>query len=146
MTIHIYDFEDGLQDFIADRLDCDTDTFKWDYRGRFNFKTLKPASRNIVILSKPYDCLQRSYLMGKYPDDDFHKVQDWSRRNWRYSSPEIYDEMNKFISVIEYKLILHPEELNDKVTIKRIEKFTKSKFNWDVSEFDEFFKNNINLR
>lgn len=144
--IHIFDFEDGLQEFFSNRLSCETQQFAWDSCGMFKFDEIKSAEKNIIILSKPYDCLQRGTLAGKYPQDDFTKLQDWSRRNWRYTNPEIYEGMDAFISDIEYKLVVHPEELNDPVTVKRIEKYTGASFDWDVSEYDEFYKQNINLR
>ena len=144
--IYIFDFEDGLQEFFKEKLKCETETYSFDERGMYNFHKLSTCEKNIIILSKPYDCLQRGVLLGKYPEDNFKQLQDWSRRNWRYTNSEIYEHLNSFISDIEYKLVVHPEELNDPVTVKRIEKYTGTEFDWDVSEYDEFYKQNINLR
>lgn len=148
--LQIIDFEDGLQEFISSRLDTQyqIQINAWDRAGNFQFDNLKTHlhEKNIVILSKPYDCLERSVLSGKYPQDDFTLLQDWSRRNWRYTNPEIYEEINRFMEVCENKLIIHPEELNKKITAKRIEKYTSGSFNWDITEYEQFARDNINLR
>lgn len=144
--ITIIDFEDGLQEFFADRLDSDTATATIDVRGDFQFKKIKLTKKNVFILSKPFDCLQRGVMAGKYPPDDFDLLQDWSRRNWRYTTDEIYDLLNKFLTAAENKLVVHPEELDNPITIKRIEKYTGVKFDWDVTEYPTFYKENINLR
>jgi len=145
--IQIIDFEDGLQEFFASRFTVDTTIETWDLRGGFRFDKILPANKNIIILSKPFDCLQRGVLSGKYPQDDFKKLQDWSRRNWRYTSPEIYEHINSLLTQkIENKLVIHPEELGNPVTKKRIEKYIGSKFDWDISEYETFYTENINLR
>lgn len=144
--IQIIDFEDGLQEFFASRLTVDTTVESWDLRGGFRFDKISPSDKNIIILSKPFDCLQRGVLSGKYPQDDFEKLQDWSRRNWRYTSPEIYEHIDSLTQKIENKLVIHPEELDKTVTKKRIEKYTGSKFDWDISEYETFCTENINLR
>ena len=144
--IQIIDFEDGLQEFFASRLAVDTIIESWDLRGGFRFDKISPADKNIIILSKPFDCLQRGVQSGKYPQDDFEKLQDWSRRNWRYTSPEIYEHIDSLTQKIENKLVIHPEELNKTVTKKRVEKYIGSKFDWDISEYETFYTENINLR
>lgn len=144
--IYIFDFEDGLQEFFKEKLKCETETYSFDERGMYKFHKLSTCEKNIIVLSKPYDCLQRGVLSGKYPENNFKQLQDWSRRNWRYTNSEIYEHLNSFISDTENKLVIHPEELNDPITIKRIEKYTDSSFDWDISEYDEFYKQNINLR
>ena len=144
--IHIFDFEDGLQSFFSSKLNCETKQYSWDSRGMFKFDELEKSDKNIIILSKPYDCLQRGTLAGKYPQDDFSKMQDWSRRNWRYTTPEIYECIDEFISETECKLVVHPEELDDPETVTRIEKYTGMTFGWDTSTYPQFYKENINLR
>ena len=144
--IQIIDFEDGLQEFFASRISVDITIEAWDNRGEYRFEEIKPAEKNIIIISKPFDCLQRGLLAGKYPQDSVKKLQDWSRRNWRYTSSEIYEGINELTHSIENRLVIHPEELDNPVTKKRIEKYTGATFNWDVSEYNNFFKENINLR
>lgn len=144
--IQIIDFEDGLQEFFASKLSVDTTIETWDISGNFRFDKITPSDKNIIILSKPFDCLERGVLSGKYPQDDIEKLQDWSRRNWRYTCSEIYEHIDSLTQAIQNKLVIHPEELHNPVTKKRIEKYTGSKFNWDVSEYETFYTENINLR
>ena len=144
--ITIFDFEDGLQEFIANKLDTETTVEVFDNAGDFNFEYLKRTKKNIIILSKPFDCLQRGVIAGKYPDDNFTLLQDWSRRNWRYTNEEVYNLLSDFILSTTQPLVIHPESLNDPSTRRRIEKYTGATFDWDVNEYDNFYKENINLR
>ena len=64
-NIHIFDYEDGIQDFIGQMLPYDYKSFDWDKAGRFKFDELEPKNYNIILLTKPYDCLQRGVKAGK---------------------------------------------------------------------------------
>lgn len=146
--IRIYDWEDGLQEFFKSRIILKHDeiimTGSFDERGIFKFK--QPGRKNIIILSKPFDCLQRGVLNGKYSENDQKAIEDWSRRNWRYTSEEVYEHFTNITDAIEDKLFIHPERLNEHKTLKRIETYLTCKFDFDVEDYDMFFKENINLR
>ena len=63
-------------------------------------------------MSKPYDCLQRGVLRGKYKESDERAMKDWSRRNWRYSTPEIYEHINNIIEKMDSYIVIHPDDFS----------------------------------
>ena len=84
-NIHIFDYEDGIQEYIGNMLPYDYKSFDWDKNGQFKFDELQPGDYNIILLTKPYDCLERSVKAGKYNKDNPKQMKIWSRRNWRYT-------------------------------------------------------------
>ena len=43
-NIHIFDYEDGIQDFIGQMLPYDYKSFDWDKDGFFKFDELEPVT------------------------------------------------------------------------------------------------------
>ena len=50
--IHIFDYEDGIQDFIGQMLPYDYKSFDWDKDGFFKFDELNPGDYNLTIVYK----------------------------------------------------------------------------------------------
>lgn len=146
--IYVHDWEDGLQEIFKKSVTTNKDetmlAVSFDNRGHFKFTTHDTSAKNIIILSKPFDCLQRGVRKGKYPEDSFEKMQNWSRRNWRYTTPEIYEELNNFIENLESKLVVHPERFNETKIKRRIETYLDCKF--DIGNYEEFLEKHVNLR
>lgn len=146
--LRIYDWEDGLQEFFKERItlrhDDEIMTGSFDERGIFKFK--QPGRKNIVIMSKPFDCLERGVRAGKYSENDQKAIEDWSRRNWRYTNDEMYEHFDKMCESMEDKLFVHPERLNEVRIRKTIERYIEGKFDFTDDDYDAFFKENINLR
>ena len=145
-NIHIFDYEDGIQDFIGQMLPYDYKSFDWDKDGFFKFDELKPGDYNIILLTKPYDCLQRGVKYGKYNEDSAKEMKKWSRRNWRYTNQEMNDEMMKFISKCNGNYIcIHPDYIEDKVT-ELCAYLMTNQVKFKKREFNKFYKENINQR
>jgi len=145
-TIHIFDYEDGIQDFIGNMLPYDYKTFDWDKDGFFQFDKLNSGDYNIVCLTKPYDCLQNGTNKGKYNAESPKEMKIWSRRNWRYNTQDINDEIYKFLTKLEGNYIcIHPDMIEEKVTDLCAYLMT-NQVNFKKREYNKFYKEQINIK
>ena len=127
-------------------LPYDYKSFDWDKDGFFKFDELKPGDYNIILLTKPYDCLERGVKAGKYNEDNAREMKKWSRRNFRYTNQEMYDEIMKFISKCNGNyLCIHPDYIEDKVT-ELCSYLMTNQVKFKKREYNKFYKENINQR
>lgn len=115
----------------------------WDRRGFFS-EIDTTGDKNIIILSKPYDCLQRGMQRDKYKSE--RGLEDWSRRNWRYSNPEIYEHINSIISKIDDKLIIHPDDLLTGNIRKKIKNYIDVDIKIDDSRLEYLYRGNVDIK
>ena len=141
--IYIYDFEDGLQHIISHMIGKKSEIRYWDRRGFFS-EIDTTGDKNIIILSKPYDCLQRGMQRDKYKSE--RGLEDWSRRNWRYSNPEIYEHINSIISKIDDKLIIHPDDLLTGNIRKKIKNYIDVDIKIDDSRLEYLYRGNVDIK
>ena len=145
--IYIYDFEDGLQNIFAYILGTPTTVRYWDRKGFFSEIDISDSeNKNIIITSKPYDCLQRGVIKGKYDNSDEKKLKDWSRRNWRYSNPEIYEHVNSIIDRMESYLIVHPDDIVNGNLKTKIKDYLGINLNISDSKLKEIYNENVNIK
>lgn len=143
--ITVYDFEDGLQHVLSYILSTSVTVRYWDRKGFFS-EIDDTSGKNIVIMSKPYDCLHRGVKRDKYKNDDERSMRDWSRRNWRYSNPEIYEHINEIINNMDEVLIIHPEDfLNGKIR-KKVFDFIKLDIKASDEKLEQIYKENVNIK
>ena len=147
-TFSIFDFEDGLQDYFGNLLSIRYYPMTWDYNGHFSFKFLLPSDKNIVIASKPYDCLERATRNGKYNADDHKSMLTWSRRNWRYTTKNIYNEISSYIDKLDDVYIIHPDSLvrNPEEIDKLYKYIGKDPSDFDMDSYLKFYKSDVNIR
>lgn len=143
--IAIYDFEDGLQPLLAHIIGIETKAMFWDRKGFFSEIDIF-EQKNIVILSKPYDCLQRGVNRDKYKDGDNRSMQDWSRRNWRYSSPEIYEHINSIIEKMDNRLIIHPDDFINGNLRKKIKDYIGIDIKMSNLKLKQLYNENVNIK
>jgi len=146
-SIHIFDYEDGIQDFIGSMLPYEYKTFDWDKDGFFQFDKLNPfGDYNIVCLTKPYDCLHNGTNKGKYNEESAKEMKIWSRRNWRYNTQDINEEIYKFLTKMNGNYIcIHPDMIEEKVTDLCAYLMT-NQVNFKKREYNKFYKEHINIR
>ena len=144
--IAIYDFEDGLQPILAYALGLETKIRFWDRKGFFS-EIDSFEEKNIVIMSKPFDCLQRGVKRGKYKDDDERSIQDWSRRNWRYSTSEIYDHINNIMDNMGNNvLIIHPDDFTNGKLRKKIKEYVGTNLKLSDKKLKQIYNENVNIK
>jgi hypothetical protein len=143
--IAIYDFEDGLQQILSYAMGVPTVIRYWDRKGFFSeIETF--SEKNIVIMSKPYDCLARGVKRDKYKNTDEHGLKDWSRRNWRYSNPEMYEHVNSIIEKMNDVLIVHPDDfLSDELRMK-IKNYVDIDLKVSNEKLKEIYNENVNIK
>ena len=141
--ITVYDFEDGLQHVLSYVLSTATSIRYWDRKG-FLSEIEDTSGKNIVIMSKPYDCLHRGVLRNKYEDE--RGLKDCSRRNWRYSNPEIYEHINEIINRMEDVLIILPEDFANDSIRKKIFDFIKLDIKASDEKLIQIYKENVNIK
>jgi len=143
--IYIYDFEDGLQEILSYAIEKPTRTMYWDRKGFFS-EIDEVGDKNIIISSKPYDCLQRGVLKNKYKENDERSLKDWSRRNWRYSNPEIYNHVNAIIEKIDDMLIIHPDDFENLKIRSKIRDYIGIEIKLLDTKLQEIYKENVNIK
>lgn len=143
--IAIYDFEDGLQNIISYALNTNTKVRYWDRKGFFS-EIDSFEEKNIVIMSKPYDCLERGVKRNKYDNEDNNGLKDWSRRNWRYSNPEIYEHVNSIIERMESYLIIHPDDIVNGNIRNKIKDYIGIDLNISDKKLKEIYNENVNIK
>jgi hypothetical protein len=143
--IYIYDFEDGLQEILSYAIDQPTRTMYWDRKGFFS-EIDEVGDKNIIIASKPYDCLQRGVLKNKYKENNERSLKDWSRRNWRYSNPEIYNHVNSIIEKIDDMLIIHPDDFENLKVKAKIRDYIGTEIKLSDTKLQEIYKENVNIK
>ena len=145
-SIHIFDFEDGIQDFIGSLLPYDYKSFDWDKKGFFKFDELEPGDSNIICLTKPYDCLHNGTIKGKYNTESPKEMKIWSRRNWRYNTQDINDEIYKFLNKLEGNYIcIHPDMIEEKI-IELSAYLMTNQINFNKEKYNQFYNEKINIR
>lgn len=144
--IYIYDFEDGLQSILAYIIDLPTKIRYWDRRGFPSDIVSSTVDKNIVIMSKPYDCLQRGVNRGKYKDTDERTLSDWSRRNWRYSNPELYDHINNMIENMSNILIIHPDDFINGNLRKKLKEHIGIDIKLSNLKLKQLYNENVNIK
>lgn len=143
--IAIYDFEDGLQQILSYALGTPTVIRYWDRKGFFSeIETF--SEKNIVIMSKPYDCLERGVKRDKYKNTDERGLKDWSRRNWRYSSPEIYEHINTIIEKMNDVLIIHPNDFLSNELRTKIKNYVGIDLKVSDEKLKELYNENVNIK
>jgi hypothetical protein len=143
--IYIFDFEDGLQEILSYAIEQPTKTMYWDRKGFFSEIEISKNDKNIFIMSKPYDCLHRGVLKNKYKETDERLLKDWSRRNWRYSNPEMYEHINSIIESTDDFLIIHPDDFKSLEIKSKIKKYTGSDIKLSDQKLREIYKENVNI-
>ena len=145
-NIHIFDYEDGIQEYIGNMLPYDYKSFDWDKNGQFKFDELEPGDYNIILLTKPYDCLERSVKAGKYNKDNPKQMKIWSRRNWRYTNQDMYDRIMSFIEKCDGNfLCIHPDRIEEKIP-ELCRYLMTNEVKFKKREHNKFYKENINQR
>lgn len=143
--IAIYDFEDGLQNIISYALNAETKVRYWDRKGFFadidDFE-----EKNIIIMSKPYDCLERGVKRNKYKNSDDRGLKDWSRRNWRYSNPEIYEHVNSIVKRMDSYLIIHPDDIVNGNLRTKIKDYLGIELSISDNKLKEIYNENVNIK
>lgn len=145
MKIYIYDFEDGLQPVLSHLLGLPNIEIRyWDRRGEFSeIETHNPEDKVIIILSKPYDCLERGNKREKYSGD---KLGIWGRRNYRYSNPEIYEHINSAIETFNNPLIIHPNDFYDISIRKKVEDYLGSPILADKIKLRRIYEESVDIK
>lgn len=141
----VYDFEDGLQPILTYALGVETKIRFWDRKGFFS-EVDSFEEKNIVIMSKPYDCLQRGVLRGKYKESDERAMKDWSRRNWRYSTPEIYEHINNIIEKMDSYIVIHPDDFSSGNVKEKIKNYLNIDLKVTENKLKEIYNENVNIK
>ena len=102
--ICIYDFEYGMQEYMGSIINVPYFSGTWNNGGPI-------CAYNIILLSKPFDCLKRQRANIPKPED-WENMQkyydDWNRAN---GNPEFYEQINNYIDRIDNKFVIHPRNL-----------------------------------
>ena len=154
MHINVFDFEDGLQDIFEERTKIKIPIQKHTFDVNGHMRILPDSflsGKNIIFLSKPYDCLESGVRKGKYPDDDSSKLHNWSRRNYRYNQEDTYELLNSTFDNVpmDCKFFIHPDDffLNTPNLVNRLRNYlTVNDLEIDSSGFDELYKEMVNIR
>jgi hypothetical protein len=105
--IYIYDFEYGMQDYIGNMINVPYASCNWERGGGIGI-------HNIIILSKPFDCIARQVRERGLNSDrntwPYDIKELWGKYN--DSSANFYETINTFIENIDNKFIIHPFELS----------------------------------
>ena len=141
----VYDFEDGLQPILTYALDVETKIRFWDRKGFFS-EVDSFEEKNIIIMSKPYDCLQRGVLRGKYNESDERAMKDWSRRNWRYSTSEIYEHINNIIEKMDSYIVIHPDDFSSGNIKSKIKNYLNIDLKVTENKLKEIYSENVNIK
>ena len=79
-------------------------------------------------------------------EDSKKEMRDWSRRNWRYTNQDMYNEIMQFISKCNGNYIcIHPDYIEDKVT-ELCAYLMTNEVKFKKREYNKFYKENINQR
>ena len=97
-------------------------------------------------MSKPYDCLQRGVLRGKYNESDERAMKDWSRRNWRYSTPEIYEHINNIIEKMDSYIVIHPDDFSSGNIKSKIKNYLNIDLKVTENKLKEIYSENVNIK
>ena len=154
-ALHIHDFEDGLQDYIGNMVNisytnCSFDSYFCEPRGYY-YSTVNLNSsigiQNIIILSKPFDCLARGKKEGKYLSEDGMLIWNNKQRLY-YDNVEFYKNVSDYISEMDNKFIIHPYELLTSYNriLSRLQDWIEvpCEIQFNINEYSEFYKNNTN--
>ncbi len=98
--ICIYDFEYGMQEYMGSIINVPYFSGTWNNGGPI-------CAYNIILLSKPFDCLARQRLAITKPTT-WRYYKDWNRAN---GNPEFYEQINNYIDRIDNKFVIHPRNL-----------------------------------
>ncbi len=144
--LHVIDFEDGLQDYIGKLTQLPYISLEWDTDGEFNDVTI--SEKTIVIMSKPFDCLVRGEKKAKYPSYDIGQMENWSRRNYRYTNDEIYERISDFCTSNPDIFVVHPYKLlTDETMIPRLSKYLETnEIDFNLETYKDFYDKNVNQR
>ena len=144
-ALHIHDFEDGLQDYIGNMVNIPYTKCSFD--SQENYKESTEGIQNIIILSKPFDCLARGKKEGKY--DLKVSFSSWSYKQYTYyNGAEFYKNISDYILEMNNKFIIHPYELliNYSIILPKLQDWIEipCEIQFNINEYSEFYKNNIN--
>ena len=104
--ICIYDFEYGMQDYIGNMINVPYISCSWERGGG-------TGTHNIIILSKPFDCIARAVREKELSSDRSTWPYDMKELWGRYDGDaNFYETINTFIENIDNKFIIHPFELS----------------------------------
>ena len=70
----------------------------------------------------------------------------WSRRNWRYNTQDINDEIYKFLNKLEGNYIcIHPDMIEEKI-IELSAYLMTNQINFNKEKYNQFYNEKINIR
>mgnify|MGYP003653820351 CR=1 FL=1 len=142
-NICIYDWEFGMQDYIGNMINVPYVTGTWQKGGPV-------VDFNIIILSKPFDCMARK---RKSIDKD-----SWRRRRYRYYStwlrmngdPKLYTEINNYMDKMSNKFIIHPRNLlyDYNVILPKLQTWLNlpnGTIQFNPDEYWKWYQKNVNI-
>lgn len=104
IEICIYDFKYGMQEYMGSIINVPYFSGTWSSGG-------PTCAYNIILLSKPFDCLKRQRADITKPETYRNMssyYNDWSRAN---GNAVFYEQINNYIDRIDNKFVIHPRNL-----------------------------------
>ena len=115
----IYDFEYGMQECMGNIINVPYFSGSWTKGG-------PKCTYNIILLSKPFDCLTRQLAdIPNHSKTSFLKNEHKDMWHSLNGSDAFYTQINNYIDTINNKFIIHPRNLlfDYNVILPRLQSF-----------------------
>ena len=140
----IYDFEYGMQECMGNIINVPYFSGSWTKGG-------PKCTYNIILLSKPFDCLARKLedITNHSKNTKLKKEHEveWHSLN---GSNRLYTEINNYIDTINNKFIIHPRNLlfDYNVILPRLQSFLNlpdGTIQFNPDDYWSWYQKNVNI-
>lgn len=106
-NICIYDWECGMQDYIGNMINVPYHASSWQ-KDESEAAKDSICSYNIILLSKPFDCMARKRKTINTQEKLWKYCDYWYRAD---GDPRLYEQLNNYVDKMSNKFVIHPHNL-----------------------------------